>query len=55
MTPTFLVSDSKHCLLAGVALSGILCVLHACFDMKETIAGKHHYMLYFLAAAMKPR
>jgi 26S proteasome regulatory subunit N1 len=24
-------------------------------DMKETILGKHHYLLYFLTAAMNPR
>ena len=24
-------------------------------DMKATIAGKHHYLLYALAVAMKPR
>lgn len=42
-------------LLSGVALAGVLCVLYACLDIKETIAGKHHYMLYYLATAMKAR
>lgn len=42
-------------LLSSTALSGILCVMIACLDLRETIAGKHHFMLYYLATAMKPR
>jgi len=42
-------------LLSSIALSGILCVLTACMDLKETIGGRHHYILYYLATAMKPR
>lgn len=42
-------------LLSGVALSGILMVVFSCLDMKATITGKHHYILYSLATAMKPR
>lgn len=42
-------------LLSGVALSGILSVLVSGMDMKATLAGKHHYLLYTLATAMKPR
>ena len=42
-------------LLSSIALSGILCVLTACLDLRETISGKHHYMLFYLATAMKPR
>eukprot|EP00210_Caulerpa_lentillifera_P009484 g9044.t1 len=42
-------------LLSNIALSGILCVLTACLDLKETIAGKYHYMLFYLTTAMKPR
>lgn len=30
-------------------------VLFASLDMKSTIASKHHYLLYYLTAAMKPR
>lgn len=41
-------------LLSGVALSGILMVIFSCLDMKATITGKHHYILYALATAMKP-
>jgi hypothetical protein len=40
---------------AGVALSGLLAVLTACQDLKATIGAKHHYLLYCLATAMKPR
>jgi hypothetical protein len=38
-----------------VALSGLLAVLTACQDLKSTIGAKHHYLLYCLATAMKPR
>jgi hypothetical protein len=40
---------------SGVALSGLLAVLTACQDLKSTIGAKHHYLLYCLATAMKPR
>lgn len=39
----------------GPALGGILAVLTAALDMKATIGGKQHSLLYFLAAAMQPR
>ncbi len=42
-------------LLSGVALSGVLTVVFSCLDMKATLTGKHHYILYSLATAMKPR
>lgn len=41
---------------AGTALAGILSVLVAGgLDMKGTLGGKQHYLLYCLAPAMKPR
>jgi 26S proteasome regulatory subunit N1 len=40
---------------AGSALAGILAVLHACLEMKSTIASKYHTILFCLAPAMKPR
>ena len=44
------------CLPAGTALAGILAVLVAGgLDMKATLAGKQHYLLYCLTPAMKPR
>ena len=40
----------------GVALAGILAVLHSCLDLKATIGGsQYHHILYFLTPAMKPR
>ena len=36
-------------------LAGILALLHSCFDLKATLGGKHPYVLYYLAAAMRPR
>ena len=42
--------------LTGVALAGILAVLHSCLDLKATIGGsQYHHILYFLTPAMKPR
>ncbi|GLC40481.1 hypothetical protein PLESTB_000708900 [Pleodorina starrii] len=46
-------TDRQLC--SGVALAGVLSVLFSCLDLKATIGGKHHYLLYCLAAAMKPR
>eukprot|EP00891_Asterochloris_glomerata_P006079 jgi/Astpho2/6079/e_gw1.00084.7.1_t len=44
-------------LLSGVALAGILAVLHSCLDLGATLGGStpHHFIFYFLATAMKPR
>lgn len=42
-------------LLSGVALAGLMGVLTSCLDLKATIGGKHHYILFLLAIAMKPR
>ncbi|KAL4435475.1 hypothetical protein ABPG77_006237 [Micractinium sp. CCAP 211/92] len=47
---------SDNTLLNGTALAGILAVLLAGgLDMKATLAGKQHYLLYCLTPAMKPR
>jgi len=48
-------SFSDRLLHSNVALAGCLATLYACTDTKNTILGKHHYMLYFLATAMKPK
>uniref|UniRef100_A0A7S0WJK1 26S proteasome non-ATPase regulatory subunit 2 homolog n=1 Tax=Chlamydomonas leiostraca TaxID=1034604 RepID=A0A7S0WJK1_9CHLO len=42
-------------LLSGMALSGLLAVLVAGLDIKATIGGKQHHLLYCLATAMAPR
>ena len=44
-----------HCFAAGVALAGLLAVLYACQDLKAMLGAKHHYLIYCLATAMKPR
>jgi hypothetical protein len=41
--------------LAGIALAGLLAVLTACQDLKSTLGSKHHYLLFCVATAMKPR
>uniref|UniRef100_A0A0D3F0N6 26S proteasome non-ATPase regulatory subunit 2 homolog n=1 Tax=Oryza barthii TaxID=65489 RepID=A0A0D3F0N6_9ORYZ len=38
-----------------MALGGLVTVLHACLDMKSTILGKYHYILYIIVLAMQPR
>lgn len=49
------LSQSPFHFHTGPALGGILAVLTAALDMKSTIGGKQHSLLYFLAAAMQPR
>jgi 26S proteasome regulatory subunit N1 len=39
----------------NVSLSGILTVLFSCLDMKGTILGRSHYILYFLSLSARPR
>jgi 26S proteasome regulatory subunit N1 len=46
---------SDRLLLNGPALGGILVLLHACLDLKNTILDKSHYLLYYLTCAMNPR
>ncbi|UJR33872.1 hypothetical protein I4U23_021293 [Adineta vaga] len=46
---------SDRMLLCRVALGGLLTVLVSFFDVKQTIVGKYHYLLYFLALAIQPR
>lgn len=41
--------------LSRPALAGLLVVLFSCLDMKSTLAGKQHYLLYCLATAVRPR
>eukprot|EP00818_Percolomonas_sp_WS_P003022 CAMPEP_0117448368 /NCGR_PEP_ID=MMETSP0759-20121206/7362_1 /TAXON_ID=63605 /ORGANISM="Percolomonas cosmopolitus, Strain WS" /LENGTH=881 /DNA_ID=CAMNT_0005240747 /DNA_START=72 /DNA_END=2717 /DNA_ORIENTATION=+ len=46
---------SERLLVKPVALAGLLIVLHASFDMKNTILSKFHFLLYELATSMRPR
>lgn len=41
--------------VAGQQLAGLLALLYSCFDVKGMLGGKHPYVLYYLAAAMRPR
>lgn len=47
-------ADSKF-LQHKTAVGGILTVLFSCLDMKGTILGKSHFLLYFLSLAARPR
>jgi len=46
---------SDRQLMSPVAVAGLLSVLVAFLDVKSTILGKSHYLLYGLATAMQPR
>mmetsp|Transcript_42278 Transcript_42278/g.97895 ORF Transcript_42278/g.97895 Transcript_42278/m.97895 type:complete len:911 (+) Transcript_42278:49-2781(+) len=46
---------SDRLLLSGVGMGGILTILHACLDMKNTLLDKLHYILYYVTSAMNPR
>merc|ERR1719460_975544 len=50
LSPAF----SDRMLHSNVSLAGILVVIFACTDIKNTILGNHHYLLYFLSTAIKP-
>lgn len=42
-------------LMSGVGLAGLLVPILCGLNVKATIGGKHHYLMYTLAAAMYPR
>jgi len=46
---------SDHQLLSPVAVAGLLGCIVACLDVKNTLLGKSHYLLYSLAPAIQPR
>jgi len=46
---------SDHQLLSPVAVAGLLGCIVACLDVKTTLLGKSHYLLYSLATAIQPR
>jgi len=46
---------SDQGLLSPVAVAGLLGVIVACLDVKNTLLGKSHYLLYSLATAIQPR
>lgn len=46
---------SDRLILNPAGLAGVLTVLHLCMDLKNTLLGKHHYVLFYITAAMNPR
>lgn len=46
---------SDHQLLSPVAVAGLMGCIVACLDVKTTLLGKSHYLLYSLATAIQPR
>jgi 26S proteasome regulatory subunit N1 len=46
---------SDKMLLNYPALAGLLVLVFSCFDLKNTILDKSHYLLYYVACAMNPR
>jgi len=46
---------SDRQLMSPVAIAGLMSVLVAMLDVKTTILGKSHYLLYGLSTAMQPR
>lgn len=46
---------SDRMLLSLPAVAGLLTVLYSSFDLKSSILGKHHFLLYTLATAFRPR
>lgn len=46
---------SDRLILNPAGLAGVLTVLHLCMDLKNTLLDKHHYMLFYITAAMNPR
>ncbi|XP_076353645.1 regulatory particle non-ATPase 1 [Tachypleus tridentatus] len=54
-TLTLCPYHSDRQLLSPVAVAGLLATLVAFLDVKNTILGKSHYVLYNLVAAMQPR
>eukprot|EP00184_Porphyridium_aerugineum_P008737 CAMPEP_0184692792 /NCGR_PEP_ID=MMETSP0313-20130426/1111_1 /TAXON_ID=2792 /ORGANISM="Porphyridium aerugineum, Strain SAG 1380-2" /LENGTH=1019 /DNA_ID=CAMNT_0027150643 /DNA_START=152 /DNA_END=3211 /DNA_ORIENTATION=- len=46
---------SERFLMNRVAMSGLLTVLYSAFDLKSSILGKYHFLLYMLSLTAKPR
>ena len=44
---------SDHQLLSPVAVAGLMGCIVACLDVKTTLLGKSHYLLYSLATAIQ--
>ncbi|CAK9020190.1 26S proteasome non-ATPase regulatory subunit 2 [Durusdinium trenchii] len=46
---------SDWTLMSYPAIAGILATLYCCLDFKSTLLGKHHYLMYTLCCAIRPR
>jgi len=53
MTLSPIHSDSR--LLKPASLAGLVTILYTMLDHRSLILGRHHYLLYVLVAAMRPR
>jgi len=53
MTLSPIHSDSR--LLKPASLAGLVAILYTMLDHRSLILGRHHYLLYVLVAAMRPR
>ena len=47
--------QSDGFIIDKISMCGLLTVFHACLDLKNTILGKRHYILYTLACTVRPR
>lgn len=54
-TMTLQPFNSDRFLLDSTALAGLLVLAHSCFDLKNTLLGRAHYMLFHIACSMFPR
>jgi len=48
-------AHSEGFLVSTMQLSGLLVIIHCAFNLKETVLGKLHYLLYCVAPAVAPR
>ncbi|CAA2957649.1 26S proteasome non-ATPase regulatory subunit 2 homolog A-like [Olea europaea subsp. europaea] len=46
---------SERFLLSPTALAGLVILLHACLDLRDTILWMYPYVLYFIVLAIQPR
>ena len=47
--------DSSGGVCHPVALASLLVTMHVCMDFKTIVLGKHHFLLWTLVGAMRPR
>ena len=52
---TITPDHSDKLLTSAPALAALVVCAHMCLDIKNTLCGQYHYMLYSLACAMRPR